>query len=172
MYADIWTCHQWDSLQFHIPSPCTNFSHASTIFLERNLVLYKRFKIFTMRLQKECISTIQNQTSHFCPCVNIKLHYIYEIPPQLLSKFQWNNDLPSTRDSIKYINKYKSHHAHKCSYIRNITAAAAVYNHLSRIIQKHANELIQKSFNHQKYLFLVIFQPPQRLRHGLDTIYK
>ena len=55
----------------------------------------------------------------FCPCVNIKLHYIYEIHPQLLSKFQWNDDFPSTHHSIKYINKYKCNHAHQRSYISN-----------------------------------------------------
>ena len=125
-----------------------------------------------MRLQMEYISTISNQTLHFCPCVNIKLHQVYEIHPQLLSKFQQDNDLPSTCDSIKYINKHKSRHAHKSSYIRNIAAGAAVYNHISRIIPKYTNEPIQKSFNHQKHLLLVIFQPLQRLHHGLDNIYK
>ena len=125
-----------------------------------------------MRLRKEYISTTCNQTSHFCPCVNVKLHQIYDIHPQLLSKFQWNNDLPSTRDSIKYINKYKSHHAYKSSYIRNMAVGAAVYNHLSRIIPKYTNELIQKSFNQQMQFLLVIFQPPQRLHHGLDSIDK
>ena len=53
-----------------------------------------------------------------------------------------------------------------------ITDSAAIYNLHSRIIPTYTNELNQKSFNHQKYLLLVIFQPPQRLHCGLNNIHK